>query len=695
MLFVVLSVFAVAVDIISISPQNPNQFDSLSCLVGGRIRQGFSYEWIIGDNVFNQNPLPLNGRFAGEEAICNVYVETPFGSRIVGSANVMIEANDAPVIDPPLPDLRIPQGGSDNSIILNDHVSDRHTPDNELRWTVAGNRNVNIQIQANQGNRVVFTPNAGFLGNEQITFTVDDGDGLRTSDTMQVTVFRPNEAPVVDIVEPEPGLTFWVGENIQFSANARDDLGVIRTRWTFGDGQVEDANLPAQQRLVSQTIHSFNAAGQYLVVFAANDAEGAHSEDTVAVNVVEMADLDVEITSPIDGQQFNVGENVQFAFRLNGRQVEIDSVQWSFGDNGRSNLVGPNHAYNVPGNYLIDLVVRDVHGGEGSDQVRVKIVQPQPVNQAPTINRVDTQAVACIAENVQFGVEAEDPENGALNYLWTFGDGQISNVQNPVHAYAAAGRYGITVTVRDNEGAQDSLALNIDVRDCGAVIPPAEVPPVADVGADIFNACLNQPVAFDGSRSNDPDGQVVAFTWDFADGSPLALGAIARHVFANVGQFNVILTVTDNNGNVDDTSVTVFVADCGVIPPVEVPPFGAIDRADRPTLAPSRLAHRFDIMNARSTAQKVGFIPGEVVTLLINTNNFGALNEDLEMEVSVPSLGIYRKERGFTNSAYSASDKAVTFRVPANSQEGWYTARIYIYNQKGDSMVRYWSFYVN
>ncbi len=87
-LLLVLSVFTVADEIVSITPQTPNQFDSLSCLVGGRIRQGFSYEWIIGDNVFNQNPLALNGRFAGEEAICNVYVETLFESRIVGSSNV-------------------------------------------------------------------------------------------------------------------------------------------------------------------------------------------------------------------------------------------------------------------------------------------------------------------------------------------------------------------------------------------------------------------------------------------------------------------------------------------------------------------------------------------------------------------------------------------------------------------------------
>ncbi|WP_299451326.1 PKD domain-containing protein, partial [uncultured Serinicoccus sp.] len=51
--------------------------------------------------------------------------------------------------------------------------------------------------------------------------------------------------------------------------------------------------------------------------------------------------------------------------------------------------------------------------------------------------------------------------------------------------------------------------------------PPANQPPVAVVGEPV---CDLLECAFDGSGSSDPDGgdSVVAWSWDFGDGSPAA-----------------------------------------------------------------------------------------------------------------------------------------------------------------------------
>jgi PKD repeat protein len=50
----------------------------------------------------------------------------------------------------------------------------------------------------------------------------------------------------------------------------------------------------------------------------------------------------------------------------------------------------------------------------------------------------------------------------------------------------------------------------------------------------------------DGTSSRDSDGDVRQFRWDFGDGAS-ASGKRVKHKFANLGTFNVTLTVTDND----------------------------------------------------------------------------------------------------------------------------------------------------
>ena len=52
-------------------------------------------------------------------------------------------------------------------------------------------------------------------------------------------------------------------------------------------------------------------------------------------------------------------------------------------------------------------------------------------------------------------------------------------------------------------------------------------------------------VSFDASGSTDPDGTITAYKWDFGDGKS-GVGASTTHTYVSKGNFNVILTVTDN-----------------------------------------------------------------------------------------------------------------------------------------------------
>jgi PKD repeat protein len=75
------------------------------------------------------------------------------------------------------------------------------------------------------------------------------------------------------------------------------------------------------------------------------------------------------------------------------------------------------------------------------------------------------------------------------------------------------------------------------------------------------------PVTFDGSGSFDPDGDIVAYDWDFGDGTTAPdAGPTPSYTYAATGRYDLILTVTDNEGATAKQGCTVLIGD-GNLPP--------------------------------------------------------------------------------------------------------------------------------
>ncbi len=66
------------------------------------------------------------------------------------------------------------------------------------------------------------------------------------------------------------------------------------------------------------------------------------------------------------------------------------------------------------------------------------------------------------------------------------------------------------------------------------------------------------PIQFAAFASTDSDGTIVSYDWDFGDGQT-APGISATHAYTNNGTFTVRLTVTDDLGGLDTTSVTIHI----------------------------------------------------------------------------------------------------------------------------------------
>jgi len=104
------------------------------------------------------------------------------------------------------------------------------------------------------------------------------------------------------------------------------------------------------------------------------------------------------------------------------------------------------------------------------------------------------------------------------------------------------GNYTVTLTVTDNDGGTNTVQKSIVVH---------SNPPVADFSYTIENLTL---VNFT-DKSTD-NGTIVNWTWNFGDGST-SYEQNPVHNYSTADEFNVTLTVTDNDGLVNSKTVTI------------------------------------------------------------------------------------------------------------------------------------------
>ena len=71
--------------------------------------------------------------------------------------------------------------------------------------------------------------------------------------------------------------------------------------------------------------------------------------------------------------------------------------------------------------------------------------------------------------------------------------------------------------------------------------------PLASLSAAPTTGNAPLTVSFNGSASSDPDGSIVAYSWNFGDGAA-ASGSATSHVYSTPGTYTARLTVTDNQG---------------------------------------------------------------------------------------------------------------------------------------------------
>jgi PKD repeat protein len=149
-----------------------------------------------------------------------------------------------------------------------------------------------------------------------------------------------------------------------------------------------------------------------------------------------------------------------------------------------------------------------------------------------------------------------DPDRWLVEYWWDFGDGSAEGGGvTPEHNYDDNGEYWVTLVVTDDVGASDTDILPLLVQN---------VPPSVDAEPD---AVIYEGDSYSGSGSfTDPGlADTHSATVDYGDGAgpqPLALDGMTfalSHVYEEVGEYTVIVCVTDDDGGTGCDEVTITV----------------------------------------------------------------------------------------------------------------------------------------
>jgi len=180
-----------------------------------------------------------------------------------------------------------------------------------------------------------------------------------------------------------------------------------------------------------------------------------------------------------------------------------------------------------------------------------------PTNVPPTASFTFDPPSPLPGETITFDARgSSDPDGSIVNYEWQFGDGTTTSGADKdvvTHAYGTATAYTVLLIVADDRGATGSRSRDV------TVVTPGNVPPVADFLVSPGDPKMGDLVQFDASASQDSDGTIVAYQWNFGDGGT-ATGQVVQHTYAAAGTYGAHLTVQDDRGAIGEHAQVITVA---------------------------------------------------------------------------------------------------------------------------------------
>jgi gliding motility-associated-like protein len=154
------------------------------------------------------------------------------------------------------------------------------------------------------------------------------------------------------------------------------------------------------------------------------------------------------------------------------------------------------------------------------------------------VAQFNAPAAYCLNDTLAFVDESDGKEKGIKSWLWDFGDGTSSSVQNAKHRYASPGAYIVSLTITSPSGCTS-------IKSDTVLINPA---PIADF-TFVPESCEEKTVRFADKSTPDEGETIKQWIWDFGDGQQLISdnGDTFVHQYNESGIYEVTLQVINQN----------------------------------------------------------------------------------------------------------------------------------------------------
>ena len=216
---------------------------------------------------------------------------------------------------------------------------------------------------------------------------------------------------------------------------------------------------------------------------------------------------------------------------------------------GLSSTTAANPVFTGTTTTTYTVTVTDLNSCTSSDDITVTVFL------TPEVSFI--ASAVCFTNMNQFTGNATGPVS---QWSWNFGEpasgvNNVSALQNPSHTYGTSGTFIVTLIVISPDGCSDTIT------------GPAIVHPLPLASFSSTTVCIGSPTVFTDQSTVNP-GSITSWSWNFGDPASGAANTSniqnPTHVFTAVGLFNVLLTVTTNNGCQSATTPKVLV----LFPPI-------------------------------------------------------------------------------------------------------------------------------
>lgn len=334
-------------------------------------------------------------------------------------------------------------------------------------------------------------------------------------------------------VDPLPFAHFNVslsncaGTKVLFQNQSSAPVGyIVKWQWNFGDGNsisVDRPNDPDVQ-------HIYTTPGNYIATLTVTASGGCSKSESKLIKILPNPIAKFNYSAACAGKVVDFTDLTQ----SNGGS-SVSQWKWSFGDSGSGTLdtssqQNPNHLFALAGSYNVRLIVTS---GDGCiDSVTRSVID----NPLPPVNFIPVNN--CQNNTVLFSPDPIVMTPSTINsWLWDFGTGAISTMQNASYVYANSGTFDASLTVVDNKGCTNSVSK------------PMTVLPQPAVNFTFSQPACNRSLVQFNNLSSAATGTIVRSEWNFGDGNKLNIPSLATvsHTYSSAATFNVTLTIVTSD----------------------------------------------------------------------------------------------------------------------------------------------------